>query len=182
MRASLTALHFLKIFSIFSAKCALQRHAQGHAEVRVVIQSLPGIWRVSDTFNTTLRLRQALALAIVVVVLGGTMLRSAGIGIHRIYWFQEWLGGDIAVHILMGAFLTAAGLLVAGVTIKRTLVVYGVVLLVLVVEETSQLLIPERRRFLLSDLAWGVGGASLVAGLVLAFHALRGIRDRVSAD
>ena len=62
---------------------------------------------MSDTFNTTLRLRQALALAIVVVVLGGTMLRSAGIGIHRIYWFQEWLGGDIAVHILMGAFLTA---------------------------------------------------------------------------
>ncbi len=108
------------------------------------------------------RMRQAFALLLTGIILGASILRTIGSHIHEIYWIQEWLGGDLATHFLMGAGLCLAGLLLvetwSGMVFNG---VFAAVLVLLFLEETSQLFLPSRS-FQWLDLALGVAGAGLM--------------------
>ena len=95
---------------------------------------------------------------ICIIILGGSLLRSFGIGIHKIYWTQEYLGGDLATHFLMGALLMFAGLLLISDNKKSHVSCWLVVSLILILEESSQLFI-DSRSFRIADLALGLFGA-----------------------
>lgn len=110
-------------------------------------------------------LRVSLALAILAVVIGGSILRSSGYFIHDIYWLQEGLGGDYVTHLLMGGLLFTFFWLLFPKKGKLEILIYSFLLIAL--DELSQLFIPTRE-FLWMDFYMGMLGAFIASMVILA--------------
>lgn len=106
--------------------------------------------------------RVCFASSIVLAFVLASVFRSHGLFVYEIYCVQELLGGDHVTHFLMGATFMTAGLLVTlPDSIRRVVHVLFVVILLLCLEEFSQLVAPTRE-FSWIDLAVGSAGALVV--------------------
>lgn len=105
------------------------------------------------------KLRLGIAGVLVTSLVVTSVFRSMGYFIHDLYWLQEGLGGDKAVHCLMGAGLMLSALLVVMPRSSRSIAALLLAVLILLsIEEFSQLM-ATTREFDLSDLAANYAGA-----------------------
>ncbi len=110
-------------------------------------------------------LRVAIGTAVLLVVVLGSIFRSAGWFIHDIYWLQEDLGGDKLTHVWMGAAVMLAFWLLLGSRLRWWLVAFIAVLAV-ALDELSQWWLPTRN-FSVEDFAMGLAGVAVGLSLLL---------------
>jgi hypothetical protein len=108
-------------------------------------------------------LRYGVSITIFAIIFIGTFFRSSDWFIHDIYWFQQDLGGDKAVHIIMGGLLVIALWLINAMVLRIGSLL--LVALLLIIDEVSQLYIPSRT-FSMSDLGLSFVGLFIGAGVV----------------
>ncbi len=119
-----------------------------------------------------MRFRVRIALLIMGIVVGASALRSGGLFVQDMWRFQEFLGGDLATHFLMGGAFMVAGFLVAVPTsVLRTLSLALVVVALLLLEEISQLAI-DTREFNWLDFGMGAAGASVMLVILSSLYLL----------
>lgn len=117
-----------------------------------------------------MRLRVCIALLIMAIVVGASALRSGGLFVQGMWRFQEFLGGDLVTHFLMGgAFMMAGFLLVVPRSVMRTVGLAAVVVALLFLEEISQLAI-DTREFNWLDFGMGAAGASLMLAILSSLY------------
>jgi VanZ family protein len=111
--------------------------------------------------------RVASGVAALLLVVVGSVCRSAGFFIHDIYWLQEDLGGDKATHVWMGVAVTfALWLLLAKRWTLRWVVMLATLLLL--VDEISQFWLPTRS-FSMEDFGMGVVGVVVATAFIFMF-------------
>ena len=116
--------------------------------------------------------RHLLAGCLLSILIAGSALRSTGLFADDLYWLQEDLGGDKAVHLMAGiCLMTAAWLLFLPRSGKASATLFLAVLTVMSLEELSQLTLGARE-FDLFDLAAGSLGAGLLALAIAVFSCL----------
>ena len=114
--------------------------------------------------------RVCMAIIVVMAFLAASACRSQGLFIHDIYRIQKFLGGDYAAHFVIGATFTgAAFLIVLPQTPNHVFGVVGLVLLLLGLEEFSQVWIPVRE-FSWVDMGMGFVGALHVMLVLVSWH------------
>lgn len=107
-------------------------------------------------------LRYVIAVALILIVFGASLMRSNGYFIHDIYWFQESLGGEKATHFLMGfVLLVSARLMFIQANIWF---LSAFITLIVFLEEFSQLF-QASRNFTFSDMKMNFLG--VIVGLIV---------------
>jgi len=111
-------------------------------------------------------------LLILAAVVGASALRSAGLLVQDMWRFQEFLGGDRMTHFLMGGALMMAGFLVTlPRSVRRALWLASLVVVLLFLEEASQLAMATRE-FNWMDFGMGAAGACLALVVLSALYTL----------
>jgi hypothetical protein len=104
------------------------------------------------------------------IVVCASALRSGGLFVHDMWRFQEFLGGDLVTHFLMGGAVMVAGFLVAlPRSVLRTASLALAVVALLFLEEISQLAI-DTREFNWLDFGMGAAGALLTTVILSSFY------------
>jgi hypothetical protein len=104
------------------------------------------------------------------IVVGASALRSGGLFVQDMWRFQEFLGGDLVTHFLMGGAVMVAGFLVAlPRSVLRAASLALVVVALLFLEEISQLAI-DTREFNWLDFGMGAAGAFLMIVILSSLY------------
>jgi len=106
--------------------------------------------------------RAIVCLAILSFIIVPSAVRTLGIFSGEIWRVQQYLGGDKVVHLMFGAALMGCFSFVSWVdSSRRTLLLFALACLILVLEEVFQSITPGRH-FDWIDMFWGLLGAFFV--------------------
>ena len=134
---------------------------------------MPDLIALPSATTRPARTRYLLAACLMIILAAASALRSAGLFADDLYWLQEDLGGDKAVHLMTGMVVMAAGwLLFLPRSGKAITILLLAVLIALSLDELAQFNV-KTREFDLFDLAAGAAGAGLLALAIAVLPWLR---------